>query len=88
VKEEDALWQMLLHHQSPRLNSAISDLRQQLLENFKHFLPQEPPENSSGILVLTVADTAILGFDESLGVLAHFSFQGRQFGNEQAQSGL
>ncbi|KAF6792634.1 hypothetical protein CMUS01_16149 [Colletotrichum musicola] len=66
---EDALWNMLLRHQSSRLNAVIVDLRQ-IMKKFQHLLP----EHSSS--ELTIDDVprdingAELNFEDCLKLLA------------------
>ncbi|EHK26917.1 uncharacterized protein TRIVIDRAFT_217524 [Trichoderma virens Gv29-8] len=59
-KHENALWQMLLRHQSSRLNTAIGDV-QKIMENSQWFLPQHSSlESTSDVVVVTDLDGFIL----------------------------
>ncbi|UKZ83085.1 hypothetical protein TrVFT333_010887 [Trichoderma virens FT-333] len=59
-KHENALWQMLLRHQSSRLNTAIGDV-QKIMESSQWFLPQHSSlESTSDVVVVTDLDGFIL----------------------------
>ncbi|KAI8710842.1 hypothetical protein NCS52_01526900 [Fusarium sp. LHS14.1] len=72
-KHTDALWNMLLRHQSSRLNTVIVDLRQ-IMKNFQHLLPQHSSPEPTGDGVLPDMDGVVLDFEDCLKLLAQLLF--------------
>ncbi|KAJ0131663.1 Uncharacterized protein HZ326_25253 [Fusarium oxysporum f. sp. albedinis] len=72
-KHTDALWNMLLRHQSSRLHATIVDLRQ-IMKNFQHLLPQRSCSESTGDGVLPDMDGVMLDFEDCLKLLAQLLF--------------
>ncbi|EWG51744.1 hypothetical protein FVEG_10634 [Fusarium verticillioides 7600] len=72
-KHMDALWNMLLRHQSSRLQATIVDLRQ-IMKGLKDLLPQLPGSKSIGDGALADIDGIMLGFEGCLKVLAQLLF--------------
>ncbi|KAF5981690.1 hypothetical protein FBULB1_4628 [Fusarium bulbicola] len=69
----DALWNMLLRHQSSRLHATIVDLRQ-IMKGFQHLLPQRPHSKLINDGVLPDIDGFMLDFEGCLKLLAHLLF--------------
>ncbi|KAF6810422.1 aldehyde reductase [Colletotrichum sojae] len=70
---EDALWNMLLRHQSSRLNAVIVELRQ-IMKNFQHLLPEHSSSEPTIDDVFQDIDGAGLDFEDCLKLLAMFLF--------------
>jgi hypothetical protein len=81
-KHGDALWNLVLCHQSTRLNATIVDLRQ-VMKSFPHLLPQrsasELPSNSINVDI----DRSMLVFEDCLKLLAQLLFGNGDSGLEQ-----
>ncbi|KAF4449241.1 hypothetical protein F53441_7460 [Fusarium austroafricanum] len=69
----DALWDMLLHHQSSRLNTAMVNLRQ-LMKDLPHLLPQRSSSKRSDHGAIPDIDGVVLDFQHCLKLLAELLF--------------
>ncbi|KAJ4098326.1 hypothetical protein NW756_002910 [Fusarium oxysporum] len=72
-KHTDALWNMLLRHQSSRLHATIVELRQSM-KRFQHLLPQRSYSESVSDSVLPNMDGVMLDFEDCLKLLAKLLF--------------
>lgn len=69
----DTLWNILLRHQSPRLNAVIVELRQ-IMKRFNHLLPENTSPEPIRESALQDMGQLLLGFEDCLKLLAELLF--------------
>ncbi|CEI63762.1 unnamed protein product [Fusarium venenatum] len=85
-KHTDALWNLLLGHQSSRLEDAIVNLRQ-IIKNFQHLLPQRPSSKSSSKSSIPSDIVGVLlDFEDYLKLLAELLFSDGDLSSERHDS--
>jgi hypothetical protein len=84
-KHTDALWNLLLRHQSSRLNATIVDLRQ-TMKNLQHLLPQRSSSELTGNSIIPDIDGTMLDFEDCLKLLAQLLFGNGDSGLERHDS--
>ncbi|WZH50245.1 uncharacterized protein QYS62_011489 [Fusarium acuminatum] len=84
-KHTDALWNLLLHHQSSRLNATIVNLRQNM-KNLHHLLPQRSSSELTGSSIIPDIDGTMFDFEDCLKLLAQLLFGEGDSGLERHDS--